>query len=577
MHIFGSRKGGRPHRRTSCEPGQGLTAAAISGVARALGSRPPFLLSKNPWRACLSYTVLARRYRSSTFDDIVGQEPIALTLRNAIENDRTAHAYLFSGTRGVGKTSMARIFARELNSSDDLKQNKEISEAILRGNDLDVIEIDGASNRGVQEARDLIAASGLAPTRCRYRIYIIDEVHMLTTPAFNALLKIMEEPPSHVKFILCTTEPHKVPATIQSRCQRFDFKAIPASKIASHLKFVLGEEGIQADAEVLSHVARLGNGSMRDALSILDRLLAGGATSIKIGDMENALGLPSQTSITQLCDSISQCNMQVAFESADALLASGISLDRVLEVVAMTMRNALISKVCGVDTELLEVSEESRQNLATVGSQFDEATLTHMIALCDATSRQVRRAGSGRALFDATIARLCMAGQLAEAGSVLSANRIGEVETKKKRITSYVQPKTVEAVIEPQELPSASLSEVTWEVVQSIIESTPGLKKIAQHLALSTLEDYRLAMTIAESGCDSVNYILAQRQKIEKVLTKELGHAFQVVIEASTSINSPKSTSVSFEAVEDDELVQTARGLFDGTVVQVKNLKKETE
>jgi len=504
----------------------------------------------------LSYTVLARRYRSSTFDDIVGQEPIALTLRNAIENDRTAHAYLFSGTRGVGKTSMARIFARELNSSDDLKQNKEISEAILRGNDLDVIEIDGASNRGVQEARDLIAASGLAPTRCTYRIYIIDEVHMLTTPAFNALLKIMEEPPSHVKFILCTTEPHKVPATIQSRCQRFDFKAIPASKIASHLKFVLGEEGIQADAEVLSHVARLGNGSMRDALSILDRLLAGGATSIKIGDMENALGLPSQTSITQLCDSISQCNMQVAFESADALLASGISLDRVLEVVAMTMRNALISKVCG---------------------QFDEATLTHMIALCDATSRQVRRAGSGRALFDATIARLCMAGQLAEAGSVLSANRIGEVETKKKRITSYVQPKTVKAVIEPQELPSASLSEVTWEVVQSIIESTPGLKKIAQHLALSSLEDYRLAMTIAESGCDSVNYILAQRQKIEKVLTKELGHAFQVVIEASTSINSPKSTSVSFEAVEDDELVQTARGLFDGTVVQVKNLKKETE
>ncbi|MBC8309489.1 MAG: DNA polymerase III subunit gamma/tau, partial [Planctomycetes bacterium] len=194
----------------------------------------------------MSYTVLARRYRSSTFEDIVGQEPIARTLRNAIESDRTAHAYLFSGTRGVGKTSMARIFARELNSSEDLTQKGEISKAILRGEDLDVIEIDGASNRGVQEARDLIAASVLAPTRCKYRIYIIDEVHMLTTPAFNALLKTMEEPPSHVKFILCTTEPHKVPATIQSRCQRFDFRSIPSAKIAAHLDFILREEGIDA-------------------------------------------------------------------------------------------------------------------------------------------------------------------------------------------------------------------------------------------------------------------------------------------------------------------------------------------
>ena len=164
----------------------------------------------------MSYTVLARRYRSVTFDDIVGQESIAQTLRNAIDGDRTAHAYLFSGTRGVGKTSMARIFARELNLSTELQEKEAISQAILRGDDLDVIEIDGASNRGVQEARDLIAAAGLAPTRCKYRIYIIDEVHMLTTPAFNALLKTMEEPPSHVKFILCTTEPHKIPATIHS-------------------------------------------------------------------------------------------------------------------------------------------------------------------------------------------------------------------------------------------------------------------------------------------------------------------------------------------------------------------------
>ena len=242
----------------------------------------------------LSYTVLARRYRSQTFDGVVGQDPIARTLRNAIDTDRTAHAYLFCGTRGVGKTSMARIFARELNISNDLLEVKAIGDAILRGDDLDVIEIDGASNRGVQEARDLIAAAGLAPARCKYRIYIIDEVHMLTTPAFNALLKTMEEPPSHVKFILCTTEPHKIPATIQSRCQRFDFRTIPTAKIADHLSYILAQEGVDADPEVVANVSRLGNGSMRDALSILDRLLSGGSKTIASDEMEELLGLPDR-------------------------------------------------------------------------------------------------------------------------------------------------------------------------------------------------------------------------------------------------------------------------------------------
>src|SRR5262245_17805001 len=206
-----------------------------------------------------AYTVLARRYRSRDFDEIIGQEPIAITLQNAIKTNRTAHAYLFSGTRGVGKTSMARIFAKALNATPDLKEQDAVAEAILRGDDLDVIEIDGASYRGVNEARELIAGAGLSPARSPYKIYIIDEVHQLTKDAFNALLKTMEEPPAHVKFILCTTEPQKVPATIQSRCQRFDFRPIPSSKIAEQLKRILKDEDIKADDEVIAQVARLGN------------------------------------------------------------------------------------------------------------------------------------------------------------------------------------------------------------------------------------------------------------------------------------------------------------------------------
>jgi DNA polymerase-3 subunit gamma/tau len=523
----------------------------------------------------LSYTVLARRYRSSTFEDIIGQEPIARTLRNAIESDRTAHAYLFSGTRGVGKTSMARIFARELNSSEDLTQKDEISEAILRGEDLDVIEIDGASNRGVQEARDLIAASGLAPTRCKYRIYIIDEVHMLTTPAFNALLKTMEEPPSHVKFILCTTEPHKVPATIQSRCQRFDFRSIPSAKIATHLDFILGEEGIDAAPEVVSQVARLGNGSMRDALSILDRLLAGGVSTIKVDEMEESLGLPSQVAVTQLCDAVSNKDIQGALESADELLLSGISLDRVLEVVALTFRNALISKVCGTETELLELSDDVRISVARLGDCFDEATMTHLIALCDASSRQVRRGGSGRALFDATIARLCLVGEVAEAGSVLTSNLSG-TEIKKKSIAPQVsRPPIVETVSEPPVGEPSSPPEVNWEALQSLISKTAGLKKITKYLVFSSLEDQKLTLSISDSGRDSVNYILAQRQKIEQMLTKELGIKFQVIIDASQQSGPPVAMDSSFEEVEEDELVKTARGLFDGTIVRVRSTKKD--
>lgn len=470
---------------------------------------------------------------------------------------------------------MARIFARELNSSEDLTQKGEISKAILRGEDLDVIEIDGASNRGVQEARDLIAASVLAPTRCKYRIYIIDEVHMLTTPAFNALLKTMEEPPSHVKFILCTTEPHKVPATIQSRCQRFDFRSIPSAKIAAHLDFILREEGIDAAPEVVAQVARLGNGSMRDALSILDRLLAGGVGAIKVDEMEEMLGLPSQVAVTRLCDAVSNKDIQGALESADALLLCGISLDRVLEVVALTFRNALISKVCGAETELLELSDDARTSSTRIGDCFDEATLTHLIALCDASSRQVRRGGSGRALFDATIARLCLVGEVAEAGSVLTSNT-SSGEIKKKSIEHQVShPPIVETVSELPVEESSSALEVNWDILRSLISKTAGLKKITKYLVFSSFEDQRLTLSISDSGRDSVNYILAQRQKIEQMLTKELGIKFQVIIDASQQTGPSVAIDSSFDEVEEDELVKAARGLFDGTIINVRNNEKD--
>jgi len=528
----------------------------------------------------LSYTVLARRYRSHTFDGIVGQEPIAQTLQNAINADRIAHAYLFCGTRGVGKTSMARIFARQLNVSEELKEADLIADAIFRGDDLDVIEIDGASNRGVQEARDLIASAGLAPARCRYRIYIIDEVHMLTTPAFNALLKTMEEPPSHVKFILCTTEPHKVPATIQSRCQRFDFRTIPTAKIAGHLQYVLKEEGVEADPEIISEVARLGNGSMRDALSILDRLLAGGSTNIASSEMTELLGLPSQATVYAICHSIAKSDTSAAFCAADELIATGVSLDRVLEVVAAALRDALVARVCGQDSPLLELSDESRTHAVEIGDQLDEATITHMIAICDATSRQVRRGGTGRAIFDATIARLCMSSNILEAGGVLSSGRNSTMTMKKKMVTRKlieVQARPPKVGETPSVPASPQVKDLQWDSLQELLAGTPGLKRVATHLQLKSIGTNQLSLTVADSGRDALQYIVSQRKTIEETISKYASRLITVEISACAPNPKQMTKSIPEDSIEGNELVQAARGLFDGTVVQVKNLGKEEQ
>jgi DNA polymerase-3 subunit gamma/tau len=341
-----------------------------------------------------AYTVLARRYRSRTFDEVVGQESIARTLRNAIEHGRTAHAYLFCGTRGVGKTSMARILARALNARAQVH----------------VVEIDGASNRGIDDARELIAAAGIAPARSPYKIYIIDEVHMLTVPAFNALLKTMEEPPAHVKFILCTTEPHKVPATIQSRCQRFDFRNIPAQRIAAHLGDVLARESIAADDAAVMQVARIANGSMRDALSLLDRLVAAGADGrVTVRLLEEVLGVPDAAAVAGVVSAIGSGDAQAALERAGALLEGGTSIEQAVELLADRFRTLMVAAVCGESTPLLELADEARAEAVRDARAFDPATLAHLVAVTDAVLRSVKQSAVPRTIFDAAVVRMALA------------------------------------------------------------------------------------------------------------------------------------------------------------------------
>jgi DNA polymerase III subunit gamma/tau len=376
-----------------------------------------------------SYTVLARRYRSQNFDELVGQEAISQTLKNAIATNRVAHAFLFTGTRGVGKTSAARILAKAINCPNSQNGQPcgtcDTCKSIARGEEMDVIEIDGASNNSVDQVRELRQSAGIRPSHSPYKIYIIDEVHMLSISAFNALLKTLEEPPSHVKFIFATTDIHKVPATIISRCQRFDFKNIPTAKIAEHLRSVVEQEGLQADKDALFRIARLGNGSMRDALSLLDRVLSLGEKHITEKILEELLGKPATAAIGELVSAMAVGDAAGTLQKSDALLREGMGVEQVLGDLIEFLRNVMISSVCGKDTDLMDVQAEMKPLMADLASKFDAATLVHAIALCEQTLRSLKATTMGRPLFDALMVRLALSEQFSSIRELLKAPGAG--------------------------------------------------------------------------------------------------------------------------------------------------------
>src|SRR5436309_4716806 len=375
----------------------------------------------------MAYTVLARRYRSSTFDELIGQEHIAQTLKKAIDSGRIAHAYLFCGTRGTGKTSMARILAKALNCESFKEPTTvpcgkcESCKAIARGDDIDVIEIDAASNTGVDNVRDLIANSQFHPARSRFKVYIIDEVHMLSKQAFNALLKTLEEPPEHVKFILATTEPEKVLPTILSRCQRYDFRNIPTREIAEHLKAICKEEKIRAQDEALLLVAKAGAGSMRDALSLLDRLLSVGEKELTVEMIEQLLGLPKSQLIYDLAQSIGEADVKQTLTRLDKMIAAGLAPDTLIASLFDHLRNLLILRTCGPDAMLVEVPGLSMKDLAAQAAKFNPVVLSQDIAVLEELRRQIRTSQAGRALLDASLVRLALAEQFNPIGDLLSA------------------------------------------------------------------------------------------------------------------------------------------------------------
>ncbi len=391
----------------------------------------------------MSYIVLARKWRPKTFKDVVGQEHVATTLLNSIRAGRTAHAYLFVGPRGIGKTSAARIFAKALNcpeSSDgepcgECGSCREIADA----RSIDVIEIDGASNNSVEDVRMLRENVRIAPAYLQFKVYIIDEVHMLSTAAFNAFLKTLEEPPAHVKFILATTEAHKIPMTVLSRCQRFDFRRITSRQICGRLKDITAAEGIKIDERALFAIARAAEGSMRDALSILDQLVSFSEAEITLSDVYAMLGTVGIEVYQQVAVAICEGDSFFLLKTISDIVERGKDLAQFLKDLTLYFRNLLVVSFGG-GAELIDLPEEDLSALKDVAGRFKQADLIRMVQDLSELETRFRMVPSTRVAIETLLMRMAQVGAEISIDNLLSKLTALEKKLKGSPVSKDISP-----------------------------------------------------------------------------------------------------------------------------------------
>ena len=356
----------------------------------------------------MSYTALYRKFRPLKFEEIVGQEHITRTLKNQIVAGRVGHAYLFNGGRGTGKTSAAKVLARAVNclnpQNGEPCNECEICKAALAGSLTDIVEMDAASNNSVEDIRSIREEVNFLPTLAKYRVYIIDEVHMLSTGAFNALLKTLEEPPAHVKFILATTEPQKLPATILSRCQRFDFKKISNEDIVKRLEYIAKESNIEITKEALNIIAILSEGAMRDALSILERCLQDGETNIDEDKIKDLVGIPKLTYINAIVKSFIEYNVEEAIKAVDTVLNEGKDLNNMLWEIIKYVKDILVFKATGK----LEIYNQAEiEDIKKLSEEVSKERLLYIITDLSKLENDMKWSSQKSILFQVEIIKLC--------------------------------------------------------------------------------------------------------------------------------------------------------------------------
>lgn len=438
------------------------------------------------------HKALYRVYRPKTFGDVVGQEHIVKTLKNQIKNNNIGHAYLFSGTRGTGKTSTAKIFARAVNCLNPINEEPcnecEICIDTLNDNIMDIVEIDAASNNSVDDIRELRESVKYTPSKAKYKVYIIDEVHMLSQGAFNALLKTLEEPPSYVIFILATTEPHKIPATILSRCQRFDFKRVSSKDIASRMSYICKKENIEAEEKALSLIARNSQGALRDALSILDQCISFGNEKIEYNDVIELLGTVNIDELFELSQSIIDENTKKSLEILNEFIIWGKDIRNLINDLIDHFRNLMVCKVSKDLDEIISLPEESIERLKEQSQNVNINDLIRILNILSETQDSMKSSSNTRILAEVTIMKIAQ--PMFDESKEALIKRIENLEEKiesgniKVSTVQIEQSKDVKSQIIEDNKVEENKEDVAYEGVKSedvrLVESS--WKKITQKI-----------------------------------------------------------------------------------------------
>ena len=493
----------------------------------------------------MSYTALYRKFRPDNFKDVKGQDHIVTTLKNQIQADRIGHAYLFCGTRGTGKTSIAKLFAKTVNCENPQDGSPcgvcASCKSIAAGASMNVIEIDAASNNGVDNIREIVDEVSYSPAEGRYKVYIIDEVHMLSIGAFNALLKTLEEPPSYVIFILATTEVHKIPITILSRCQRYDFKRISIETITARMQELMDAEGVQVEEKALRYVAKTADGSMRDALSLLDQCIAFHfGKELTYDKVLDVLGAVDTEVFSRLYRQVLDRNVLGCINLLEEIIMQGRELTQFVSDFSWYLRNLLLVKTSDNMEDVIDVSSENLIRLKEEAKKTDMETIIRYIRVFSELASKMKYATQKRILLEVALIKLCRPEMDKERDSVMDRVRALEEKIEKGLVTTVVQSSEIAPGLKTSNQPKPEVPKAIPEDVRQVVQKWPGIVGNAQMPLKLYLKSAKLSlggdnklMMVVEDGIH-YDYLKQEgcKENIEKLITNYIGKNVEVTIQA---------------------------------------------